>query len=821
MDEPRIEDSPMSQDDDEVDGMGDIDEGGMDVVDEDCYQLTHEEEQKRENDVEDMNCDLAAGSQNSHPDIFGRISSISLMMNESSKSNGRKLMDCAGSKALAEETLRLVESLSDLMKKIPRWRTYLKEIDDEHQAVLEALQAKEFNDNMSDLLEVMNLRERVKITESNISLHLRRVEEKHREISTILQDLCGRSQGDSTSVRDAIAPHKTSNLTKMSTDAEWEKDRKVINYIKGPPPLKPETLEYLGDKKIGDLSSFTQQQQIDLLDFCKSFRNAFESAQLLSRKKEGSTKWASEVSREQQGIIEDDAIQYVVPAMTADEVTAVQPYLLALQQSLADTVNSWGTGGNPQHQRIIESSPTKSRKVYHAPPLNRKSPFKTMFQINRPFPATERRPKRVVDQTFTAATARHVPLLWDDLIEFSNEEKPEGRASEKPEDCLQRGINQVLCAEAKHVWVGFNFNGVGLNTKATGIVQTPSYVKVIQLKLENVGTPDVKLTLYATDCLPLLPQNIFLKRVEGDPNEDWWKKNVKYPEKKSDTNEDGATLPSGLVLLAQIMASSRKDLLGPDQPILDVSDMVGYGTFSTIHRTREIDSVIKVSRYGALAAIQNESDVLKTIGDNPNIVKLKEEVCYKTFTVSDVTVSVPTITLSPFGRDVACILARNPNKTKEIIQKTASDIKKALDFTHSKDYTHNDVTPKNILANPTNDGQYEFFLINIGLATSINYEVKGFKGTTRFAHRALFGKYPNIVWPKTARIRFGYDFTSLAFSLADLSIVGTKRPWKHFQPSSSNSGLKEWADRRSEISWDKLCEFGFDEDEWKNRCYDG
>ena len=40
-------------------------------------------------------------------------------------------------------------------------------------------------------------------------------------------------------------------------------------------------------------------------------------------------------------------------------------------------------------------------------------------------------------------------------------------------------VDQIYSHLAKHVTVGFNFMGSGLNTKATGIILTPYYVNII------------------------------------------------------------------------------------------------------------------------------------------------------------------------------------------------------------------------------------------------------------------------------------------------------------------------------------------------------
>ena len=53
--------------------------------------------------------------------------------------------------------------------------------------------------------------------------------------------------------------------------------------------------------------------------------------------------------------------------------------------------------------------------------------------------------------------------------------------------------------------------GVGVDTKATGVVMTPFYIKIVQLRLEHMGTSKTKVTIYETDLLPLMDHETFGK----------------------------------------------------------------------------------------------------------------------------------------------------------------------------------------------------------------------------------------------------------------------------------------------------------------------
>jgi len=65
----------------------------------------------------------------------------------------------------------------------------------------------------------------------------------------------------------------------------------------------------------------------------------------------------------------------------------------------------------------------------------------------------------------------------------------------------------VLSHLAKQVGIAFNFAGVGIDARATGVVLNAAYVKIVQLRLEKMGTDKAKLIQLETKCLPLLSRN--------------------------------------------------------------------------------------------------------------------------------------------------------------------------------------------------------------------------------------------------------------------------------------------------------------------------
>jgi hypothetical protein len=121
------------------------------------------------------------------------------------------------------------------------------------------------------------------------------------------------------------------------------------------------------------------------------------------------------------------------------------------------------------------------------------------------------------------------------------------------------------------VEIGFDFSGMGIDTRATGVVLTPAYVKIIQLRLEIMGTEDVKLVLLETECMPLLSPDNFDKWAKEGFKEKWNEvKESLYPPLVGGGSASNTDVPSGLVALCNLMTSTRKDIVGPSQFFLEV-----------------------------------------------------------------------------------------------------------------------------------------------------------------------------------------------------------------------------------------------------------
>jgi Protein kinase domain len=627
----------------------------------------------------------------------------------------------------------------------------------------------------------------------------------------------GRSQSDAVSQSTTSMAGQKRKGSDMTLDSEYKKDLEYLPHVVEEPIENWETLaKFQADgPRIGFLEDLPHPHQELLKQFGANLGKAFQFGKLVNSTFEDSARAAispnltkqshnegcySKVSKEdfQKSLIALEAAllhgiqnrftEIYVPAVSAGEVSVTQPILLSIIDSLASVVDSTGTNA------LLASNLSTKRF----------SPLKTSVQTNRNIPHTKTRPKRTVDKS-VAAAGRFVFLLRDDVLEIPIEEKSGERVGVTLHRLLCGAENQIVSQTAKHLGIGFNFKGIGVDTRATGIVLSPAYLKIIQLRLINVGTPSVEVQLYATKCLPLLPKEQFLSWIEHSKQKDHWSEIVQYND-----NED---VPSGLVALWNIMTSSRTDLFGPpsfekDNDVL--GEMIGYGAFSTIHRSKtSSDVVIKVSRYGARSQLDREAEVLGQLKDIDGISQLigLNDI---DVTVSELRMTIPALSIKPFAKGVRAYLAGQDDKVLAL-RRIGDELSSALSHVHSRGYVHNDPSPQNILVH----GE-KAILIDFGLASRSAEQIKGFRGTTLFAHRFVFSRHSQKGWRACAE----YDFSSLAFSLAALSNDGIAL-WKSFDPRYfKTDDFEKWAHERSEKSWQQLELFGFQENIWKSRCYD-
>jgi serine/threonine protein kinase len=147
------------------------------------------------------------------------------------------------------------------------------------------------------------------------------------------------------------------------------------------------------------------------------------------------------------------------------------------------------------------------------------------------------------------------------------------------------------------------------------------------------------------------------------------------------------------------MTSSHSVLVGRSPlATAGLGSMVGYGAFSTVyHVDGEFDQVAKISRYGVKASIEREAAVLTALKKDAS-VGISQLVEYKklSITIGGINTPLPALILKPRGISAEMHLAQSVDKDKALCS-IGVDMIAALDFIHQQRYTHNDVSPKNIL----------------------------------------------------------------------------------------------------------------------------
>ena len=79
-------------------------------------------------------------------------------------------------------------------------------------------------------------------------------------------------------------------------------------------------------------------------------------------------------------------------------------------------------------------------------------------------------------------------------------------------------------------------------------------------------------------------------------------------------------MPSGLVVLCNLMTSRRKDLVGHDgfESSEDLGNIIGFGSFSVVYAKRgkdkdDLKHIVKLSRYSSKALLDRETIALKAL----------------------------------------------------------------------------------------------------------------------------------------------------------------------------------------------------------------
>ena len=405
-------------------------------------------------------------------------------------------------------------------------------------------------------------------------------------------------------------------------------------------------------------------------------------------------------------------------------------------------------------------------------------------------------------------------MMRCDCIGLAGRRREKSRASEGSEKLIRGARDQILSHCAKHLGVSFNFAGMGIDSRATGVVINPACVIILQLRLVQMGTKEVKLVLLETDYLPLLSEENFdVWATLGGSNS---KAIREFKKRLYPTSAIATDVPAGLVALAKLMTTSRRDLVGP-RPFQSetLGEMLGFGSFGTVweyKHTEKKNQVIKLSRYGAKSGLDYEAKVLRELDCRSGCIPRWVRSDDLEVVIGGVSVALPALVMEPRGISIEMELAQmtEGESQQTRLVSIGKELVHALSFIHEKGFHHHDVSPKNIMFNSSTG---KTFLIDFGLAAKKNEKLYGFYGTTLYAHSSIFRMYPRKPWTSMPE----YDYTSLALSMAVLSENGRKCPWKQFSPKETD-GFDYWKRERSNTAWNCLKGADFDEAVWKKWC---
>ena len=649
---------------------------------------------------------------------------------------------------------------------------------------------------------------------------------KYKDIAYNLRNMSNLSQSDPVTV-------PSYSFTEDSVMHEMVQKKFIMeewNFFEEAKSVETAPSEFKHITKVGRLDSKLNEE---LTKINTNFQDYVSSATLLTKKEGGIEGFVNYFEKFLQSSSEVATTNHVeqtyYPGIEAEEVACVQPFLKGLLCALGNMASEadWDT----KHQSNSEVSQTKS------------SPTKSNVLSNRIISSTAKRRRRIVDKSLSAHN-RYIFLFRDDCIEIPVEVKPGKRAKMTSTDLLKECKNQILGHLAKHVSVGFNFMEIGIDTKATGVVITPCCVEFVQLCLENIGTPAARLAIYETGPLPLLSLDNFLKwkgkeisstAKESSPTAPTRKKKAKIETTDTAFGYDKAVtakdVPLGLVALANLMTMERKDLMGHsaqfelEEKEVDLH-LLAWGSFSLIYKCQAQDQeepcVKKISRYAFKKVLDNEKQVLQDLRNMSNVVSLQDSDDVK-IKIGTVFEEVPSLTLTPLGLKIELYLLNLKKKENgscclsKKIKEMGAKLRTALASIHEKGYVHNDISPKNIIVHKD-----EPYLIDFGIASKTDKQIKGFRGTPHFMAKTIFMKYPWTEWtPKS-----DFDFCAFALSMAWLSgqIIKGNKTWNSFQPckvggqeyKDNEESLNDWANSRYETAKANFDSLGDDFAEWIN-----
>jgi len=492
------------------------------------------------------------------------------------------------------------------------------------------------------------------------------------------------------------------------------------------------------------------------------------------------------ISQEQQENFEQQA-----PCAHNYEVEGTQPWFYhSILETMADCIESFPATSTVTATVTMEPAPSAST-----------SPARKNFRAEALVAQAYRRKYRKAD-IMLHNQGRYNYKLDGYNMQSMGELKPGSRGNKSPIDLLEEALDQCLSHLAKIVMCGLNFAQAGVTAHATGFIANMAAIQIVQLKLINVGTPDIELVLKKTNYLPLMTkanfENWAQTAKEGKEHASSFDKlkKILYGEDASIQNSGmfisnvgnysaDRVIPMGYIALVELMMKEGNELFGLDinystlsKDAITLGAVIGSGSASIVFEHGDNKNhVVKVSRDGATWDIDVELGILKSLRDNDltndHIPKLIQGQPLS-LSIGGITVKVPAIVTSPRGTGVLEVLkSKTLSSDKEkFLTKVLQGVKDALEFLKTNNIYHCDINPRNIVI--VNDDKALLIDFSIALDASKTNERRGFWGTLNYVHREMFQYYPNKTWEKNFYEKV--DGAGLYFTMAVL-VNGGELPW--------------------------------------------
>jgi hypothetical protein len=400
---------------------------------------------------------------------------------------------------------------------------------------------------------------------------------------------------------------------------------------------------------------------------------------------------------------------------------------------------------------------------------------------------------------FIKKSGKHIWVFRADTLPLVYEIKAFYRKDKSWKELIVNAAQQVFNHTSRYLRVGLNFAGAGVNSHATGVIGSLAYIQVYALRLTNVGTPVVDVECVKSDLLPLMSKTNFKRWVKAnhrDGEEDGKSEIMEAERTLYPCHEKEDNVPYGLLLMLQLMLSSKSELFG--QTLLKIGDdlsLLASGTFGNVFLMND-DTVLKLSWHGRASYLKAEGLAYKAVGhyglqeigkgrcQQLAVAENKKEM----LRIGSVNFEMEALTVRPAGTPLlrAGILANE----ESILCDVVFDVALALQHMHKYGVAHNDISIANVIVVKSPQSQqgsrkFHAVLVDLSLASPFTVAIPIFVGNPTYVHR-------DIHQDKEWYPRPFHDMTALGF-LAAVLAAGSIVPWEGF--SSPTQDTKKHNDR--------------------------